>query len=113
GDLPLAEVTAREGLKLAPEDPFLLDTLGSILDRSGKPEDALSAFRKACEGAESLPPQTQATLYYHLGTLLARSDDPVRLLEAKAALNNANEVRQFLDSDQQTQLDQALKKVND
>jgi Flp pilus assembly protein TadD len=112
GDLPLAEVTARKGIKLAPNDPYLLDTLGTILQKAGKSEEALGLFRKACEEAEFLPPATQATLYSHLGLLLAESQDPVRKLEAKTALGKAIELKDYLEESEQQKLEQALKTVN-
>jgi tetratricopeptide (TPR) repeat protein len=47
GDLSTAEHQLREAVKLAPNDPFILSTLGSILGMQQKLPEASSSFEKA------------------------------------------------------------------
>ena len=47
GDLPTAERELREAVRLAPNDPFLLSTLGSILGMQQKLQEAISYFEQA------------------------------------------------------------------
>jgi tetratricopeptide (TPR) repeat protein len=47
GDLPTAEQQLREAVKLAPNDPFFLSTLGSILGMEQKLPEASLCFEKA------------------------------------------------------------------
>lgn len=47
GDLPTAEVQLREAVKLAPNDSFVLSTLGSILGMRRKLQEASLYFEKA------------------------------------------------------------------
>ena len=47
GDLPTAEEELREAVRLAPNDPLLLSTLGSILGMQQKLQEAISYFEQA------------------------------------------------------------------
>lgn len=46
-DYERAEMMLREGLKLAPEDPYLLNALGDVLIRFERHDEAIAAWKKA------------------------------------------------------------------
>lgn len=77
-DLALAIRTAREAEAIAPDDPYVKDTLGMLLLRQG---DSGSALRLLREASSSAPGDTQIQLHY--GQALARQQ---RTAEARKVL---------------------------
>jgi Flp pilus assembly protein TadD len=79
--LPIAE----QAVKLNPNDPAILDTLGWVLHMKGENDRALAILQKAKSGLPG-----NATLRYHLGlTLLkiGRKDDAKTELEEALAIS--------------------------
>ncbi len=78
-----------KALALAPEDPFIMDSLGWVLFRQGKTEEALSTLQNAYR----LKPDPEIAA--HLGEVLwalNRKDDAGRILREAAKKNPDNEV---------------------
>lgn len=63
--LPEAESLLRKALELAPEDPFILDSVGWVLHRQGKSREAEAYLRKALERRPNDP-----EIATHLGDVL-------------------------------------------
>lgn len=61
GGIPQALELARKAHRLAPENPWVLDTLGSLLMKGGKADEALPLLEKARRGLPENP-----TVHYHL-----------------------------------------------
>ena len=47
GDRDWAERTIRDGLRVAPDDPFLVEQQGDLYAATSRPEDALASWRRA------------------------------------------------------------------
>jgi predicted Zn-dependent protease len=74
---------------LAPNDPFIMDSLGWVLFRQGKQQEALAVLEKAY-GLRADP-----EIAAHLGEVLwtvGRRDDAARLLKEAAGKFPNNEV---------------------
>jgi len=67
---PRAQATAEQALKLVPDNPIVLDTLGWIVLEQGDVKRATTLLRKAAGLAPKLP-----EIQYHLGAALAKSGD--------------------------------------
>ncbi|MGK5021989.1 XrtA/PEP-CTERM system TPR-repeat protein PrsT [Janthinobacterium sp. LB2P10] len=67
---PRALATAEQALKLVPDNPIVLDTLGWIVLEQGDVKQATTLLRKAAGLAPKL-----AEIQYHLGAALAKSGD--------------------------------------
>ncbi|WP_219118188.1 XrtA/PEP-CTERM system TPR-repeat protein PrsT [Janthinobacterium sp. UMAB-56] len=67
---PRAQATAEQALKLAPDNPSVLDTLGWILLQQGDIQHAMPLLRKAA----GLAP-TSSEVQYHLAAALAKAGD--------------------------------------
>ncbi|MEM8517318.1 XrtA/PEP-CTERM system TPR-repeat protein PrsT [Janthinobacterium sp. CAN_S7] len=67
---PRALATAEQALKLVPDNPIVLDTLGWIVLEQGDVKQATTLLRKAAGLAPKL-----AEIQYHLGAALAKSSD--------------------------------------
>jgi tetratricopeptide (TPR) repeat protein len=79
--LPIAE----RAVKLSPNDPAILDTLGWVLYMKGENDRALAIFRKAKSGLPGNP-----TVRYHLGLALlkiGRKDDAKAEFEEALAIS--------------------------
>lgn len=99
-NLGRAQKLAEESLEINPEDPPLLDTLGWILCRRGKFDQASSLLQKAVDKFPDHP-----VLQYRLGFCLAKLGDaaPARLalekaLSAKGDFPQAAEAKKLLGS---------------
>ena len=87
--LPEARDLVARALALAPEDPFIMDSMGWVLYREGKLDEALAVLEKAYGLRDD--PEIAA----HLGEVLwslGRKDDASRLLKAAARKHPDNEV---------------------
>jgi tetratricopeptide (TPR) repeat protein len=87
--LPEARDLVARALTLAPEDPFIMDSMGWVLYREGKLEEARAVLEKAYGLRDD--PEIAA----HLGEVLwslGRKDDATRLLKAAARKHPDNEV---------------------
>jgi tetratricopeptide (TPR) repeat protein len=60
-DYDRAELVIRAGLELAPDDPSLTEQLGDLLEATGRPDDALTYWRRAA----SLGPDNMSPHYKH------------------------------------------------
>jgi tetratricopeptide (TPR) repeat protein len=101
GNLPVAEMQLREAVKLGPDDPFCLATLGSILGMQNKLQEAASYFEKAVKldpGNVEVRRNLAAT-QFQLGKgpearknlemiLISKPSDPVTLLMAGMVAEN-------------------------
>jgi predicted Zn-dependent protease len=68
--------------KLAPDNPYISDTLGGLLLQQGKNKEALELLAKAATVLKDSP-----EVRYHYGAALARSGDKARAVqELKSAL---------------------------
>ncbi|WP_439136268.1 XrtA/PEP-CTERM system TPR-repeat protein PrsT [Pseudomaricurvus sp.] len=96
---------AREAYRHAPENPFINDTLGWLLVKSGKTEDGLKYLRQAVVRLTDNP-----ELRYHLGKALS---DLGRKVEAKRELEQAlNHEGNFEGKHEALNLLQTLLKTN-
>lgn len=87
--LPEAHDLIAKALSLAPEDPFIMDSMGWVLYRQGKLAEALQTLEQAYK--IKADPEIAA----HLGEVLwalDRKDEARRLLKAAANANPDNEV---------------------
>lgn len=87
--LPEAHDLIAKALSLAPEDPFIMDSMGWVLYRQGKLAEALQTLEQAYK--IKADPEIAA----HLGEVLwelDRKDEARRLLKAAAKANPDNEV---------------------
>jgi tetratricopeptide (TPR) repeat protein len=87
--LPEAQDLIARALSLAPEDPFIMDSMGWVLYRQGKLPEALQTLERAYR--IKADPEIAA----HLGEVLwtmNRQDDARRLLKEAAKANPDNEV---------------------
>ena len=87
--LPEAQDLIARALSLAPEDPFIMDSMGWVLYRQGKLPEALQTLERAYK--IKADPEIAA----HLGEVLwtmNRQDDARRLLKEAAKANPDNEV---------------------
>ncbi len=87
--LPEAYELLRKAVALAPNDPFIMDSMGWVLYRQGKLEDARQTLEKAY-GLKADP-----EIAAHLGEVLwtlGRRDEALRLLRTAAAQHPDNEV---------------------
>ena len=84
-----AEKYLAKALKLAPEDPFIMDSMGWLYFRQGKPEQALSMLEAAYQLKED--PEIAAHLGEVLWTL-QRKEEASRILKDAAAKNPDSEV---------------------
>lgn len=87
--LPEARDLIARALSLAPEDPFIMDSLGWVLYRQGKLPEALQTLEQAYR--IKADPEIAAHLAEVLWTL-DRKDDARRLLKDAARANPDNEV---------------------
>jgi tetratricopeptide (TPR) repeat protein len=74
-----AEVLIRKALKLEPDSPAIIDSMGWVLHKLGRHEEALAELRRAYAGFDD--PEVAAHLVEVL-VALDRSDDALELLEA-------------------------------
>ncbi len=84
-----AQALIARALTLAPEDPFIMDSMGWVLFRQGKLPEALNTLEKAY-GIKADP-----EIAAHLGEVLwtlGRKDDAIRLLKEAAKKHPDNEV---------------------
>ncbi len=63
GDYPRAEDELRRALKLAPNDPVILEHLGDALQAQGKEEEAAARFEKAIAQGHEKPDEVGAKLH--------------------------------------------------
>jgi tetratricopeptide (TPR) repeat protein len=112
-NLETAEKLARRALSLRPNDGFILDTLGWVLYKQNKMDEAVRTLEKAhaIEGAESI-------IAEHLGDVYFKVELPqkARDMYKKAAENEKNEtnvkkIRAKIDTiEQRLQTEQRLKR---
>jgi cellulose synthase operon protein C len=69
-DDPRALELARRAAEAAPDNPDILDTLGWILFREGRVDEAVTHLRRSVELNPANP-----IVHHHLGTALARMGD--------------------------------------
>jgi tetratricopeptide (TPR) repeat protein len=93
-NLPEAEKMIRRALKLRPNDPFMTDSLGWVLYRRGKYEEARQALELAHRGAPK-----ESIIADHLGDVLVKLG---RLEEAKAYYELALKLGPEKDSERQS-----------
>lgn len=81
-----AEELARKALDLNPANrPYYLDTLGMVLFRLGRTEDAIAALRESAETIPSDRPELRAEAYGHLAEVYRASGLTDKAAEAAAA----------------------------
>jgi len=73
---------AERALKVRPDDPAILDTLGAILLAQGKPQEALAPLEKAHSAA------AQPVFALHYAEALARSGDQTKARKVLGATSN-------------------------
>ena len=83
-DLEQAEAMIRKAIAEDPENPAYLDSLGWVLFKRGKPQEALPPLEKAAESET-----VDATILDHLGDVYFKLHD---LKKAQAAWKRAEEV---------------------
>jgi tetratricopeptide (TPR) repeat protein len=86
-----------KAVKLEPKNPAYVDSLGWVLYRLNRPEEALAQEQKAIE----LSPEPDPTLYDHLGDIYAalKQDDKAREAWQKSlSLETNDQVRKKLDN---------------
>jgi tetratricopeptide (TPR) repeat protein len=95
GNLPAAEKSAREALVLEPESPDAQVLLGQIELQRGRPERAMSRFRKAIE----LDPDYAEPYLSAAEVALLELDDPEQALElAEEVVSRADDQSEYLDA---------------
>ena len=82
GRYPAAIDLLHQGLRLEPNDPFILNSLGGVLTKSGRPREALAMFDQAL----SVDPDF-AVAHHGRGLALATLGDPVNAWTAHARAN--------------------------
>lgn len=97
---PEAIPTAEQALRLKPDNPAILDTLGWLLINSGQAQRGIEQIRKALAKAPDSP-----QIHWHLAAGLAKTGDKVRarqelerLFQSGLAFPQENEARKLLDS---------------
>ena len=86
--MPEARELIEKALKLAPDDAFIIDSMGWVLYRQGKPKDALGYLRRAF--SDHPDPEIAA----HLGEVLwvlGQHDEAERVWDDASQKNPKNE----------------------
>lgn len=91
-DLSMALQLATKAYTLAPQDGFVQDTLGFVLLKNGKVQEAADALKRA---AELLP--DNPTVHYHLALALRQQGDRVKAVES---LKKALQIGYFPEAEQ-------------
>jgi predicted Zn-dependent protease len=103
GDLELAEKYIREAKALRPEDGFIEDSLGWVLFKRGKTQEALEHLERAAK----LQPE-ESIIYEHLGDVYF---DQKAFTQAATAYQKAYTLIAKRDKDQAKKIEAKLAKV--
>ena len=95
--LEKARVLIERAVKIKPDSPAYMDSLGWVLYRLKKPQEALGRIQEAIK----LSPQADATIYDHLGDIYAALKQDDKALDAwrkSLSVEPNNDVKKKLES---------------